>query len=62
MPARKGNVARVAVSDSNRLSLAWDHWLADFSKQCVMADTIALLLAHALAVSGAWRLAGGSSR
>ncbi len=32
-----------------QLSLAWDYWLADFSKQRVTPETIALLVAHARA-------------
>jgi glucose-6-phosphate isomerase len=32
---------------STQLSLAWDYWLADLSKQRVTPETIALLVAHA---------------
>jgi glucose-6-phosphate isomerase len=44
------SLASLFESDADRfarLSLAWDGWLADFSKQCVTPDTIALLVAHA---------------
>lgn len=37
------------------LSLAWDDWLADWSKQRVTAETISLLIAYARACNlGAW--------
>jgi glucose-6-phosphate isomerase len=35
------------VERFTRLSLAWDNWLADFSRQRVTPETIALLLAYA---------------
>jgi len=46
----KRSLASLFTADPRRfalLSLAWNQWLADFSKQHVTADTIALLLAHA---------------
>jgi len=44
------SIAALFAEDPQRfaqLSLTWDYWLADFSKQRVTAQTIALLIAHA---------------
>ena len=43
-------IASLFAEDAQRfaqLSLTWDYWLADFSKQRVTPETIALLIAHA---------------
>src|SRR5450631_2406512 len=43
-------IASLFADDAQRfaqLSLTWDYWLADFSKQRVTPETIALLIAHA---------------
>ena len=44
------SIASLFAEDPQRfaqLSLTWDYWLADFSKQRVTPETIALLIAHA---------------
>jgi glucose-6-phosphate isomerase len=44
------SLASLFAGDAQRfaqLSLVWDYWLADFSKQRVTPETIALLVAHA---------------